>query len=181
MSDVIVIGAGGGGPVVAKELAARGLDVLMLEAGPWFRDPENEWSRYEHDANDPLTGYFRYGPGDRSKPAWFRETPQNSFLWQLAGVGGTTQHYYGNCPRAASSLATTGPPPPAPITITSRIYLAPLRFRFGRFLRRLRCAGAPVAAPGAAIPPADPSPPAPLCGAAPGRLGSVSVEVRPSK
>jgi choline dehydrogenase-like flavoprotein len=100
MPDVIVIGAGGGGPVMAKELAARGLDVLLLEAGPWFRDPEHEWSKFEHDANDPLTGYFRFGPSDRSKPAWFRETPQNSFLWQLAGVGGTTQHYYGNCPRA---------------------------------------------------------------------------------
>jgi choline dehydrogenase-like flavoprotein len=100
MPDVIVIGAGGGGPVMAKELAARGLDVLLLEAGPWYRDPENEWSKFEHDANDPLTGYFRFGPSDRSKPAWFRETPQNSFLWQLAGVGGTTQHYYGNCPRA---------------------------------------------------------------------------------
>ena len=34
MRDVIVIGAGGGGPVVAKELAAQGLDVLLLEAGP---------------------------------------------------------------------------------------------------------------------------------------------------
>src|SRR5919197_2833398 len=100
MRDAIVIGAGGSGPVIAKELAARGLDVLVLEAGPWYRDPENEWSRYEDDANDPLTGYFRYGPSDRSKPAWFRETPQNSFLWQLSGVGGTTQHYYGNCPRA---------------------------------------------------------------------------------
>jgi choline dehydrogenase-like flavoprotein len=100
MPDVIVIGAGGGGPVMAKELAARGLDVLLLEAGPWYREPENEWSKFEHDANDPLTGYFRFGPSDRSKPAWFRETPQNSFLWQLAGVGGTTQHYYGNCPRA---------------------------------------------------------------------------------
>jgi choline dehydrogenase-like flavoprotein len=100
MPDVIVIGAGGGGPVMAKELAARGLDVLLLEAGPWYKDPENEWSKFEHDANDPLTGYFRFGPSDRSEPAWFRETPQNSFLWQLAGVGGTTQHYYGNCPRA---------------------------------------------------------------------------------
>ncbi|MQA74871.1 MAG: GMC family oxidoreductase [Solirubrobacterales bacterium] len=100
MRDVIVIGAGGGGPVVAKELAAHGLDVLLLEAGPWYRDPEREWSKFEHDANDPLTGYFRYGPSERSKPAWFRETPQNSYLWQVAGVGGTTQHYYGNCPRA---------------------------------------------------------------------------------
>ena len=39
--DVIVIGAGGGGPVVAKELAAQGLDVVMLEAGPFYTDPDN--------------------------------------------------------------------------------------------------------------------------------------------
>ncbi|HEY4938123.1 MAG TPA: GMC oxidoreductase [Actinomycetota bacterium] len=101
MRDVIVIGAGGGGPVVAKELAQRGLDVLLLEAGPRHADPEREWTHLENDANNPLSGYFRFGPADRSKPAWARELPQNSFLWQLSGVGGTTQHYYGNCPRAA--------------------------------------------------------------------------------
>ena len=100
MRDVIVVGAGGGGPVVAKELAARGLDVLLLEAGPRHADPEREWTHFENDANNPLTGYFRFGPSDRGKPAWARELPQNSFLWQLSGVGGTTQHYYGNCPRA---------------------------------------------------------------------------------
>jgi choline dehydrogenase-like flavoprotein len=100
MHDVIVIGAGGGGPVVAKELAARGLDVLMLEGGPRFLRPEEEWSHLEDDANNPVFGYFRVGPGDRSRPAWLRETPQNSFVWQIAGVGGTTLHYYGNSPRA---------------------------------------------------------------------------------
>jgi choline dehydrogenase-like flavoprotein len=98
--DVIVIGAGGGGPVVAKELAERGLDVLLLEAGPRFREPAKEWSHLEDDANNPVNGYFRVGPTDRSKPAWLRELPQNSFLWQVSGVGGTTLHYYGNCPRA---------------------------------------------------------------------------------
>ena len=101
MPDVIIIGAGGGGPVAAKELAAQGLDVLLLEAGPHERDPEHNWSRYENDSNNPTSGYFRYGPSDREhKPNWFRDLPQNSFLWQLAGVGGTTQHYYGNNPRA---------------------------------------------------------------------------------
>ena len=55
MTDVIVIGAGGGGPVVAKELAARGLDVLVLEAGPRFADPENEWTHFEDDINNPIT------------------------------------------------------------------------------------------------------------------------------
>jgi choline dehydrogenase-like flavoprotein len=100
MRDVIIIGAGGGGAVAAKELAGRGLDVLVLEAGPRWGNPRQEWTHLENDANNPLTGFFRFGPGDRSKPWWFRETPQNSFLWQLSGVGGTTQHYYGNCPRA---------------------------------------------------------------------------------
>lgn len=100
MRDVIVIGSGGGGPVIAKELAARGLDVLVLEAGPRHADPEREWSHFENDANNPVTGYFRWGPSDRTRSPWLRETPQNSFVWQLAGVGGTTQHFYGNCPRA---------------------------------------------------------------------------------
>lgn len=100
MRDVIVIGAGGGGAVMAKELAERGLDVLVLEAGPHYTDPDNQWSKFENDANNVTDAYFRFGPGDRSKPWWFREMPQNSLIWQLAGVGGTTQHYYGNCPRA---------------------------------------------------------------------------------
>jgi choline dehydrogenase-like flavoprotein len=109
--DVIVVGAGGGGPVVAKELAAQGLDVILLEAGPFYTNPEEDWTHLENDANNPLTGYFRFGPGDRSQPAWYRETPQNSFLWQLAGVGGTTLHYYGNCPRAMPGVFSgyTGP------------------------------------------------------------------------
>jgi choline dehydrogenase-like flavoprotein len=98
--DVIVVGAGGGGPVAAKELAAQGLDVILLEAGPFYTNPETDWTHFENDANNPLTGFFRFGPGDRTQPAWYRETPQNSFLWQLSGVGGTTLHYYGNCPRA---------------------------------------------------------------------------------
>jgi len=101
MRDVIVVGAGGGGPVVAKELAAQGLDVLLLEAGPFYRDPEHEWSRYENDCNNPADGYFRFGSADRfDQPPWFRELPQYSFVFQLAGTGGTTQHYFANSPRA---------------------------------------------------------------------------------
>jgi choline dehydrogenase-like flavoprotein len=100
MRDVIVVGAGGGGPVVAKELAARGLDVLLLEGGGRNANPEREWDHVEWNSNNPVDGYFRVGPGDRSKPAWLREMPQSSYLWQVSGVGGTTLHYYGNNPRA---------------------------------------------------------------------------------
>lgn len=100
MRDVIVVGAGGGGPVVAKELAARGLDVLLLEAGPAWTDPEREWSHDENTANNPATGIFRFGPGDRAQAPWARDLPQNCFVWQTAGVGGSTLHYFGNSPRA---------------------------------------------------------------------------------
>jgi len=106
MRYVVVIGAGGGGPVVAKELAQRGLSVLVLEAGPRHKDPRAEFTHFENDANNPLTGFLRFGPADRAKPAWFRELPQNSFLFQVAGVGGTTQHYFGNCPRAYPGVFT---------------------------------------------------------------------------
>ena len=99
MPDVIVIGAGGGGPVAAKELAQRGLDVLMLEGGARHPNPDVDWTRLESDANNPLWGYFRMGPADREKPWWLRDSPQNSYVYNVAGVGGTTLHYYGNNPR----------------------------------------------------------------------------------
>ena len=86
--------------MVATELAAQGLDVLLLEGGPRFDHPRQDWSLLENDANNVASGYLRTGPADRSRPAWFRELPQNTFLWQVAGVGGTTLHYFGNCPRA---------------------------------------------------------------------------------
>jgi choline dehydrogenase-like flavoprotein len=100
MRDVIVIGAGGGGAVAAKELAARGLDVLVLEAGPRFPHPADDWTHLEFDQNDPILGVLRFGPSDRSRAPWERELPQNSFAWQVAGVGGTTLHYFANSPRA---------------------------------------------------------------------------------
>ncbi len=100
MRDVIVVGAGGGGAVVAKELAGQGLDVLLLEAGPRFADPESDWNHFDGDANNPYLGYFRFGPADRSKPGWVREISQNALFIQLSGVGGTTNHYQANSPRA---------------------------------------------------------------------------------
>lgn len=98
--DVIIIGAGGGGPVTAKELAEQGLRVLQLEAGPHHEDPESDFTHSESDAANVISGYFRWGPSDRSRSPWVRRMVGAGLITQIAGVGGTTLHYYGNSPRA---------------------------------------------------------------------------------
>ncbi|CQR72243.1 6'''-hydroxyparomomycin C oxidase [Sporomusa ovata DSM 2662] len=127
-ADVIIIGAGGGGPVAAKELGEKGLKVLLLEAGPWYghkqwpnpnkeqgavcdTDPENlsnellakHFTNREDDINNYVTGRFRWGQADRKKTPWLRHVPHGGFIWQSAGVGGTTLLYFGNSPRAYPS------------------------------------------------------------------------------
>src|SRR5437867_3144363 len=100
MRDVIIVGAGGGGAVVAKELAAQGLDVLLLEGGPRNAHPQADWTHFEIDQSDAVQGNFRYGPADRSRSPWSREIVNPGVVWQVAGVGGSTLHYFANCPRA---------------------------------------------------------------------------------
>ncbi|GAA0453477.1 GMC family oxidoreductase N-terminal domain-containing protein [Alkalibacillus silvisoli] len=124
-ADVIIIGAGAGGAVAAKELGELGLKVLVLEAGPWYGNKKWEepnkcrgpvssssrddldvnllrkhYTREEHTMNDIVSGRFRWGPADRRRPGWYRSLPENGLVWQNAGVGGTTQHYWANSPRA---------------------------------------------------------------------------------
>jgi choline dehydrogenase-like flavoprotein len=126
-ADVIIIGAGGGGAVAAKELGELGIKVLVLEAGPWYgnkkwANPNQErgsvsssnvedldinllrqqYTKNEHTMNSYEFGRFRWGPADRRRSPWHRNLPKNGLLWQATGVGGTTQHYWANSPRAFS-------------------------------------------------------------------------------
>ncbi|WP_461183227.1 GMC family oxidoreductase N-terminal domain-containing protein [Virgibacillus kimchii] len=124
-ADVIIIGAGAGGGVAAKELGELGMKVLVLEAGPWYGNKQWEephqcrgpisssspddldinllrkhFTREEHNMNDVVSGRFRWGPADRRRPGWHRSLQENGLVWQNTGVGGTTQHYWANSPRA---------------------------------------------------------------------------------
>jgi hypothetical protein len=125
-ADVIIIGAGAGGMVIAKELGEKGVKVLVLEAGPWYgnrkwpepnreRGPEisfdpgdidielyrRQLQPLENDLADLVTGkIYRFGPADRRRAPWFRNRAQPGMILQAAAVGGTSVHYWGNSPRA---------------------------------------------------------------------------------
>ncbi|MCA1839668.1 MAG: GMC oxidoreductase [Actinomycetota bacterium] len=111
MPDVIVIGCGGGGAVVAKELAEAGAEVLVLEAGPWYKDLDAHYTRLQHDMSSLVDGAFRWGPADRTKPPWARRRDGVWLMYQIAGVGGTTQHYNAISVRAyPEAIARSGWP-----------------------------------------------------------------------
>jgi choline dehydrogenase-like flavoprotein len=98
MPDVVVVGCGGGGAVIAKELAEAGLGVVALEAGPWH-DPQRDFTGLEWDMLNPIDAVFRWGPADRTKPPWPRRREGIPLTIQTAGVGGNTLHFGANCPR----------------------------------------------------------------------------------
>ena len=77
--DVVVVGSGAGGGVVAGELAQRGRHVLLLECGPHLRAPD--FSRWESKAAHDLFWPLRFAP-----------LPNGELVTFLAGrcVGGTT-------------------------------------------------------------------------------------------
>jgi choline dehydrogenase-like flavoprotein len=108
-TDVLIIGAGAGGPVVAKELAERGVKVTMLEAGPWL-DPDKDFTRLEDDMGSLVDGKLRWGPADRTKGPWVRRRDGAGLILQAAGVGGTTLHYNGISPRVYPSSVTAAWP-----------------------------------------------------------------------
>lgn len=124
--DVIVVGAGGDGPALAWALGKLGIEVLILEAGPWHghttwptphqgRQPsttgesvddlsaehlEEQFTGREYEMNNVFSGKLRWGAFDRSRAPWFRVEEEGGMTLQVAGVGGTTLHYFGNHPRA---------------------------------------------------------------------------------
>jgi choline dehydrogenase-like flavoprotein len=95
-TDVCVVGAGASGAVVAKELAERGLRVVVLEVGEHadrsrIPTPRHDW---EHRLGD-------FTPGDpgRDRVTFAAESDPTFRLSRFKGVGGSTMHYEGFCTR----------------------------------------------------------------------------------
>ncbi len=99
-TDVVVVGSGAGGGVVAERMVAAGYRVVVLEAGAWF-SPE-EYPRVERAAHEHL--FYRHGVA----------TTRDGAFGILAGetVGGSTAINWMTClrprPEARAEWARDG-------------------------------------------------------------------------
>jgi choline dehydrogenase-like flavoprotein len=90
--DAVIIGTGAGGAPILAKLAAAGLRVIALEAGPWWESPADDF------ATDELAASKLYWLDERLSAG---NTPEafganNSGT----GVGGSTLHWGAFVPRA---------------------------------------------------------------------------------
>ncbi len=88
--DLLIVGCGAGGAVLAQRLARAGWRIVVLEKGPFF-DPDSDWVSDEEGARSLYWTENRVIGGE--DPV---ELGQNN---SGVGVGGTMLHYAGYTPR----------------------------------------------------------------------------------
>jgi choline dehydrogenase-like flavoprotein len=94
-TDVVVIGCGAGGGVVAKELGEAGLSVVVLEAGKRFNPADYP----THQADFEIAGARIFRAEDPGRDAYTWDGPARVHYERAKGVGGSTLHYLGVSPR----------------------------------------------------------------------------------
>ena len=118
-TQVVVIGSGPGGAAIAWSLAAAGLSVRILEAGPRYQPAEdyrlqhNDWEQQDFPEKVPMRRRQTYAPLQRLDAKWDDLRSWNHLKGRLVafsaryfagyrhvvGVGGTTLHYSGEAHR----------------------------------------------------------------------------------
>ena len=99
-ADVVLIGSGAGGAVVAKELAEAGLTVIVLEAGRRYV-PLSDYSTDRADFETRAKDVFH--PEDERRDVYTTGGRQGFSYSRVKGVGGSTLHYVGMSPRLHES------------------------------------------------------------------------------
>jgi choline dehydrogenase-like flavoprotein len=95
-TDVIVIGSGAGGGVIAKELGESGLKVVVLEAGKWYR-PHDDYPTHAHDFEVRASDVFL--PADARRDLYTSPSRSPFSYTRVKGVGGSTLAYHAMTPR----------------------------------------------------------------------------------
>lgn len=101
--DVVIVGSGAGGSMAAYVLAAAGLSVCMLEAGPMY-DPQKEIYQLKNPWESPRRGasskYRPFGDFDACYGGWqldgepYTKVAGTEFDWFRARMlGGRTNHW----------------------------------------------------------------------------------------
>jgi choline dehydrogenase-like flavoprotein len=98
--EVIIIGSGAGGGVIAKELGEASLDVIVLEAGKRY-DPYNDYPTHAIDFEVRAGNVFAAEDWRRDKYTSQGATP---YLYnRVKGLGGSTLAYHAMSPRLHES------------------------------------------------------------------------------
>lgn len=94
--DVVVIGSGAGGGVIAKELGEAGLRVVVLEVGKRYR-PYDDYPTHKIDFE--VSAADAFGTDDARRDRY--TTPRNKpfYYGRVKGVGGSTLAYHAMNPR----------------------------------------------------------------------------------
>ena len=93
--DFLIVGAGAAGGVVAKELATAGFRVVVLEQGPWLREPDFKHDEIWANRRHALTNDHARQPNTRRLTDAETATLQPTVSYGRA-VGGGSVHFTGN-------------------------------------------------------------------------------------
>jgi choline dehydrogenase-like flavoprotein len=93
--DFLIVGAGAAGGVVAKELATAGFRVVVLEQGPWLREPDFKHDEIWANRRHALTNDHARQPNTRRLTEGETATLQPTVSYGR-GVGGGSVHFTGN-------------------------------------------------------------------------------------
>jgi choline dehydrogenase-like flavoprotein len=93
--DFVIVGSGAAGGVLAKELSSNGFRVVVLEQGPYLREPD-----FSHDEVDVFIKH-QLTNNPEFQPVTFRKSPQDTAKKQhsvMYGrcVGGSSVHFTAN-------------------------------------------------------------------------------------
>lgn len=101
--DFVIVGAGGAGGIVAKELSTAGFQVVVLEQGPYLHEEDFTHDELKHKDmwTPPLIGQDTLTNNHALQPNTFRKTASekaavSTFAQYGRCVGGGTVHFTGN-------------------------------------------------------------------------------------